>query len=49
MHNHLEIEFKTFITEQEYLNLLKEFELENKTFEQINYYFDTKDNELLNN
>lgn len=49
MHNHLEIEFKTFITEQEYLNLLKEFDLENKTFDQTNYYFDTNDNELLNN
>lgn len=43
-----EIEFKTFITEAEYNNLLKEFDLENNIFDQTNYYFDTPDTKLMN-
>ncbi len=43
-----EIEFKTFITENDYLNLLKEFELENNIFPQTNFYFDTPDTKLMN-
>ncbi len=42
-----EIEFKTFITEEQYNALLKEFGLENNVFAQTNYYFDTPDTKLL--
>ena len=42
-----EIEFKTFIDEQTYNVLLKEFELDNNVFAQTNYYFDTPDMKLL--
>ncbi len=42
-----EIEFKTFITEDQYYNLLKDFGLENNVFSQTNYYFDTPDTKLL--
>lgn len=42
-----EIEFKTFITEEIYQNLIKEFELENNIFSQTNFYFDTEDSKLL--
>lgn len=48
MTNNKEIEFKTFITEEKYLELLKEFELENNIFSQTNYYFDTEDTKLMN-
>lgn len=48
MNQHLEIEFKSYITEETYKSLLKEFDLESKTFEQTNYYFDTKDYSLMN-
>jgi len=47
LHKNQEIEFKTFINEQEYLDLLKEFALENNIFKQINHYFDSKDCKLL--
>lgn len=42
-----EIEFKTFITEEQYNALLQEFGLENNVFAQTNYYFDTPDTKLL--
>ncbi|MBQ9124064.1 MAG: CYTH domain-containing protein [Acholeplasmatales bacterium] len=42
-----EIEFKTFISEDDYVNLLKEFELENNIFAQTNFYFDTEDTKLM--
>lgn len=42
-----EIEFKTFITENEYEKLIKEFDLENNIFGQTNYYFDTEDTKLM--
>lgn len=42
-----EIEFKTFITEDEYNLLLKDFELENNIFAQTNFYFDTEDTKLM--
>ena len=39
MTKNIEIEFKTFISEDVYNNLIKEFELENNIFSQTNYYF----------
>ena len=48
MIKHLEIEYKTLIDEATYNSLLDEFDLKNKTFEQTNYYFDTKDHALMN-
>lgn len=43
-----EIEFKTFINEDEYNALLVEFGLENNIFKQTNHYFDTEDTKLIN-
>lgn len=48
MYVNKEIEFKTFITEEQYNYLIKKFELENNVFPQTNYYFDTEDTKLLN-
>lgn len=45
----LEREFKTGISETSYLNLIKEYQLEDKRFLQINYYFDTDNLDLLKN
>ena len=42
MYMNKEIEFKTFITEDNYNELVKEFGLENNIFSQINHYFDKK-------
>lgn len=47
MTKNIEIEFKTFISEDVYNNLIKEFELENNIFSQTNYYFDTEDTLLM--
>ena len=47
MTKNIEIEFKTFISEDFYNNLIKEFELENNIFSQTNYYFDTEDTILM--
>ena len=47
MYMNKEIEFKTFITEDNYNDLVKEFGLENNIFSQINHYFDTDDTKLL--
>ena len=43
-----EIEFKTMINEDMYNKLLVEFDLEDNIFKQVNHYFDTPDNKLLN-
>lgn len=43
MVKNIEIEFKTSISKEVYLELLKKFDLENNIFKQINYYFDTDD------
>ena len=42
-----EIEFKTFIPEETYNALVKEFGLENNIFSQTNHYFDTDDTKLM--
>ena len=47
MTKNIEIEFKTFISEDVYNNLIKEFGLENNIFSQTNYYFDTEDTILM--
>ena len=47
MTKNIEIEFKTFISEDVYNNLIKEFEIENNIFSQTNYYFDTEDTILM--
>ena len=46
MTKNIEIEFKTVITKEKYLGLLKHFDLENNIFKQVNHYFDTDDYEL---
>ena len=46
MIKNIEIEFKSAITEEKYLELLKKFNLENNIFKQINYYLDTDEYEL---
>jgi uncharacterized protein YjbK len=43
MVKNIEIEFKSAITKEKYLELLKKFDLENNIFKQTNYYFDTDD------
>ena len=47
MYKNKEIEFKTIITEEQYYQLIKDFELENNIFCQTNHYFDTDDTKLL--
>lgn len=42
-----EIEFKTFISKEDYEKLITEFELENNVFSQTNFYFDTEDTKLM--
>lgn len=42
-----EIEFKTFITQEMYESLVKEFGLENNIFAQTNFYFDTPETSLI--
>lgn len=49
MKTNIEIEFKTFIDEAKYLELIKHFDLENNIFRQVNYYFDTDDLHFVNN
>ena len=48
MYINKEIEFKTFISEEQYNSLINEFGLDNNIFEQTNHYFDTDDQKLLN-
>lgn len=43
MNRNIEIEFKTVIPEQKYNELLRQFDLENNIFKQVNHYFDTDD------
>lgn len=43
MTQNIEIEFKTIIPLETYQHLLKQFDLENNIFKQINHYFDTDD------
>lgn len=43
MDKNKEIEFKTFISKEQYENLLEEFHLTNNIFPQTNFYFDTED------
>lgn len=43
MNANIEIEFKTPISEEQYLSLIEQFQLENNIFKQTNYYFDTED------
>ncbi len=47
MQKHLEIEFKTFITKEQYEYLLNKFDLVDKVFKQTNYYFDDEAFSLL--
>lgn len=49
MYTSIEIEFKTKISEEQYNEFIKIFNLENKVFSQINYYFDTENHDLINN
>jgi uncharacterized protein YjbK len=46
MNKNVELEFKTFITEQVYESLVDEFGLRENTFIQKNYYFDTENEDL---
>ena len=48
MNTNKEIEFKTFITKEQYESLIKEFGLDNNIFMQTNHYFDTEDTKLMN-
>ena len=48
MYTSLEIEFKTKISKEEYERLIDLYNLKDKTFEQINYYFDTQNHSLIN-
>jgi len=43
MNTNIEIEFKTPLSEQQYLTLVEQFQLENNIFKQTNFYFDTDD------
>ena len=45
----MEIEFKTSIEKDKYLELLELFDLEENIYKQTNYYFDTDDLVLSNN
>ncbi len=47
MYVNKEIEFKTFITKEQYEKLLDEFGLDNNVFAQTNHYFDTEDTKLI--
>ncbi len=48
MNKNKEIEFKTFISKENYDMLLEEFNLANNIFPQTNFYFDTEDSKLMN-
>ena len=48
MNTSLEIEFKTAINEETYEALIKKYHLKDKTFIQINHYFDTENKEIIN-
>lgn len=44
-----EIEFKTFITQEKYEELVDAFDLSNNVFPQTNFYFDTEDESVIRN
>ncbi|QWB95844.1 CYTH domain-containing protein [Mycoplasmatota bacterium] len=46
MTKNIEIEFKTVISEEKYVELLHRFNLENNVFKQVNHYFDTDNYDL---
>lgn len=46
MEQNIEIEFKTSITKEKYLELLERLNLKNSIYNQTNYYFDTPSLEL---
>jgi uncharacterized protein YjbK len=48
MEQQIEIEFKTLISKEKYLELLELLDLKNSIFTQTNYYFDTINKELIN-
>ena len=48
MKTSLEIEFKTEISEEIYENLISKYHLKDKTFVQINHYFDTENKDVIN-
>ena len=47
MYLNKEIEFKTFISEEKYNELIDKFGLDNNVFAQSNHYFDTDDTKLM--
>lgn len=47
--SNMEIEFKTSIEKEKYLELLELFDLEENIYKQTNFYFDTNDLTLSNN
>ncbi|MCR5113364.1 MAG: CYTH domain-containing protein [Acholeplasmatales bacterium] len=47
MYLNKEIEFKTFISEEKYNELIDKFGLDNNVFAQTNHYFDTDDTKLM--
>lgn len=49
MKTSIEIEFKTLISKEDYERLLKDFDLEDNVFTQVNYYLDSPDFFLRNN
>lgn len=48
MNTNIEIEYKSKIPKYEYERLISKFNLEDKIFKQVNYYFDTADKDLFN-
>lgn len=48
MKQNLEIEFKTFITKEKYIELINKFQLEGTIKSQTNHYFDTENLDLSN-
>ncbi len=48
VHEELEIEFKSLLTNEEFESLITKFNLQDKFIEQYNYYFDTEDKFIMN-
>ena len=49
MTSNKEIEFKTLITKEKYEELVKIFDLADNIFAQTNFYFDTENEDIINN
>ncbi len=49
MYQQTEIEFKSFLSEEKYLEMLKKLNLKDKIFEQTNYYFDNDNRDISSN